>query len=103
MEHVARPNRLARSGRGAMIRALFVARRPPMEIWLSVFLGPLVAIGVIVGLVRGAQALLSNEAFMRVMLSRPAAIASTCLFVALAAGLVWGLIVNPFLALLIVP
>src|SRR5438034_11591043 len=71
--------------------------------WLPIILGPLIAVGVIVGLVRGAQALLSNETFMRVMLSRPAAIISTCLFACLVLALLWGFIANPFLAVFIVP
>jgi hypothetical protein len=74
-----------------------------VQIWLVVFLGPLIAMAVIVGLVKGAQAFLTNETCMRIALSRPVAIISSVLFIGLALGLVIGLVLNPWLALFIAP
>ena len=74
-----------------------------MELWLPIILGPLIAVGIIVGLIRGAQAFLTNEACMRILMSRPVAIISSILFVGLALAVVVGFVLNPWLALFIFP
>ena len=74
-----------------------------MEMWLPIILGPLIAVGIIVGLIRGAQAFLTNEACMRILRSRPVAIISSILFVGLALAVVVGFVLNPWLALFISP
>jgi hypothetical protein len=45
-----------------------------VQIWLVVFLGPLIAMAVIVGLVKGAQVVLNSDALLSLLLSKPAAI-----------------------------
>ena len=51
-----------------------------MALWLVVLIGPLIAIGIIVGLIKAAQALLGSESLLTGLQSRPI----TALFVVLA-------------------
>ena len=48
-----------------------------MAIWLAVFLGPLIAIGIIAAAIKGAQALLASDGVIRLLMSRPVAIVAT--------------------------
>ncbi len=46
-----------------------------MAIWVVVFLGPLIAIGIIAAMIKAAQTLLSSEDFVGLLLSRPVSVA----------------------------
>ena len=48
-----------------------------MAIWLAVFLGPLIAIGIIAAAIKGAQALLASDSVIRLLMSRPVAVVAT--------------------------